>query len=234
MTSNDNFVVFHTAVDDSYMNSTANFRGADVTGNTEITMYFQNATSSSPGGGMDSVVLNINAGKEIEVMEALAGAMRGSARKAFTVIADDINSVYCSDQIADCGAITVLGGNKKIVENITNTDTLYAYDSGKVFTIDQDAAFTITLPADSAGLHYTFLLTDAGSNDVKIDGGGSNAIKGFAMDVTGTINAVDNNMVKFVSGVSVVGDIIRLVNDGTTWWCEALASADGGIVGANS
>ena len=33
-----NYVVFHTAVDDSYMNSSRNFRGADVTGNTEVTV----------------------------------------------------------------------------------------------------------------------------------------------------------------------------------------------------
>ena len=33
-----NYVVFHTAADDSYMNSSANFRGADVTSNTEITV----------------------------------------------------------------------------------------------------------------------------------------------------------------------------------------------------
>jgi len=150
MTSNDNFVVFHTAADDSYMNSAMNFKGVDVTGNTEVTIYFASATSSNPGGAFDSVALNITAGKEIQVMEALAGAMAGSARKPFTVVADDINSVYCSDDITSCGAITVQGGAIDIVTNITADTQLYKYDSGKTF-VWSDAAATITLPDSGAG-----------------------------------------------------------------------------------
>ncbi len=41
-----NYLVFHTAADDSYMNSSANFKGADVTGNTEITVYFASANGA--------------------------------------------------------------------------------------------------------------------------------------------------------------------------------------------
>ena len=149
MTSNDNFVVFHTAADDSYMNSAMNFKGVDVTGNTEVTIYFDNATSSNPGGAFDSVAINITAGKEIQVMEALAGAMAGSARKPFTVVADDINSVYCSDDITSCGAITTQGGFLENLTNVTADTQLYKYDSGKTF-IWSDAAATITLP-DSGG-----------------------------------------------------------------------------------
>ena len=55
-----NYLVFHTAADDSYMNSSANFKGADVTSNTEITMYFGSASAQS-AFGYDSVVLTINA-----------------------------------------------------------------------------------------------------------------------------------------------------------------------------
>ena len=99
-----NYVVFHTAVDDSYMNSSRNFRGADVTGNTEVTVYFASAQSGA-GGAYDSVVLNITAGKEIQVMEAVAGAMAGS-RKPFTVIADDTNSQYCHADLTAVGTIT--------------------------------------------------------------------------------------------------------------------------------
>ena len=117
---------------------------------------------------------------------------------------------------------------------LTAATTLVATDSGITYFVDQDAAFTVTLPSDAAGLNFTFICTDVGSNDVKFDSGASNGIKGFSMDPTSTINAVDNNMVKFVSGTTVIGDSIRLINDGTTWWCEAICSADGGIVGANS
>jgi hypothetical protein len=143
-----NYVVFHTATDDSYMNSSRNFRGADVTGNTEITVYFASATSDH-SGSYDSVALNITAGKEVQVMEALAGAMAGS-RKHVTVVADDINSVYCHDNITSCGAITVLGGAVENLNNVTADTQLYKYDSGKVF-VWSDAAATITLPDSGAG-----------------------------------------------------------------------------------
>ena len=34
------YAVFHTATDDSYMNSSANFKGMDSTSNTTATLYF--------------------------------------------------------------------------------------------------------------------------------------------------------------------------------------------------
>ena len=123
---------------------------------------------------------------------------------------------------------------KEVVLNVTAAKTLTVADSGKLITIDQDAAFTITLPSDAAGVNFKFLLTDAGSNDVKIDGGGSNAVKGWAFDPSTGINAVDNNLVKFASGTAIVGDVIQLHNDGTTWWCNAWSGATNGILGADS
>ena len=41
-----NYVVFHAGTDNSYMNSSANFRGADV-GATFIDLFFASATFSS-------------------------------------------------------------------------------------------------------------------------------------------------------------------------------------------
>jgi len=123
---------------------------------------------------------------------------------------------------------------KEVVMNVSAETTLTMEDSGKLITIDQGAAFTITLPSDAAGANFKFLLTEADSNDVKIDGGGSNAVKGWAFDPTTGINAVDNNLVKFVSGDAVIGDVIHLYNDGTSWWCNAWSGATNGILGANS
>ena len=119
------------------------------------------------------------------------------------------------------------------VHNVAATYQILASDSGKVFTIDQDDAFTITLPSDQEGLKYEFILTDAGSNDVKIDGGGSNAVKGVIVDEN-SVEAIDNNLVKFASGTSVIGDYLEIWNDGTSWWVESFSSATDGIVGANS
>ena len=149
-----NYVCFHTAADDSYMNSTANFRGADVTGNTEITVYFNSATSSQ-GGSLDSVALNITAGTEVAVIEAIGAAMAG-AKNPVTKIADDINSLYCHDSITSCGTITVLGGNKKTAEVITTAKTLYSYDSGKTYFVNPGATMLIQLPAAAAGATTSF------------------------------------------------------------------------------
>ena len=123
---------------------------------------------------------------------------------------------------------------KSITQSVGGAATLTVADSGKEFHVDQSDAFTITLPADAAGVHFKFLLTTADSNDVKIDGGSSNAIKGWAFDPTTSINSVDNNMVVYKSGTAVVGDVIHLYNDGTSWICNAWSGATNGIVGANS
>ena len=150
----NNYVVFHTAADDSYMNSSANFRGADVTGNTEVTVYFNSATSSQ-AGSFDSVALNITAGKEIEVMEALGSALAG-AKNPVAVIADDINGTYIDANITSCGTITVLGGNKTTAEVITAAKTLYSYDSGKTYFVNPGATMLIQLPAAAAGATTSF------------------------------------------------------------------------------
>ena len=128
----------------------------------------------------------------------------------------------------------VFFNTRKNVHALAGTYQVLASDSGKYFTIDQDAAYTVTLPADQEGLNFRFVLTDAGSNDVKIDSGASNGMKGFSMDPSTGINAIDNNLVKFASGTAVIGDYIECWNDGTTWWVESISSATDGIVGANS
>ena len=55
-----NYLVFHTAAADSYMNSSANFRGADV-GATFIDLYFQSATAGQAGSAYDKVRLTVTA-----------------------------------------------------------------------------------------------------------------------------------------------------------------------------
>jgi hypothetical protein len=127
-------------------------------------------------------------------------------------------------------------GDRIKVDSLTAAYSIPISASGTIYSIDQDAAFTVELPAVDAfaGMWFRFVLADAGSNDVKINSNASNGIKGFSMDPTTGINAIDNNLVKFVSGTAVVGDYIELWNDGAVWWCESFSSATNGILGANS
>ena len=234
-----NYVVFHTAADDSYMNSSRNFRGADVTGNTEVTVYFASA-QSGVGGAYDSVVLNINAGKEIQVMEAIAGAMAGS-RKHVTVIADDINNVYCSDEITDCGAITVLGGNKKRMKTWSSALTLYAYDSGATVVTGDTSAGKLTLPTpvDAAGWFVdVFIAHDQATAETHI-----NTPAGFFVgavtidDFTGTagesvVMVSDNDSNDWINldannKGNKPGGWIRITSDGTNYLVNGTLIGDG-------
>tara|TARA_Y100001938_G_C8007224_1_gene388008 strand:+ start:64 stop:459 length:396 start_codon:yes stop_codon:yes gene_type:complete len=128
----------------------------------------------------------------------------------------------------------VFFNTRENVHNLTGAYTVLASDSGKVFTIDQDATFVITLPADQEGLNYKFIVTDAGSGEVHITSGASNGIKGWSMDPTTGINAIDNVLVEIAASTATVGDVVELVNDGTTWWCKSFSGATNGIVGADS
>ena len=139
-----NYLVFHTAADDSYMNSSANFRGADVTGNTTLEITFAAANDNA---FVDTVVLNFTAGKEVQVMEALGAALAG-AKNPVTVVADDINSKYVDDNITSCGAITTAKGSYRRTESLTANKNLAPADSGKTFFMNAAAGLSaIKLPA---------------------------------------------------------------------------------------
>ena len=122
----------------------------------------------------------------------------------------------------------VFFNTRENIHNLTADYTVLASDSGKIFTIDQDATFVITLPSDQEGLNYKFILTDAGSGEVHITSGASNGIKGFSMDPTTGINAVDSVLVEIVASTAVIGDYVNLVNDGTTWYFEAHSQVHNG------
>jgi hypothetical protein len=164
-----NYVVFHNDSNDSYMNSSANFRGADV-GTTFIDVYFAAAQSSNNDNGTsgyDKVRLTVTATKEEQALEDLGAAMAGS-KNPVKVIADDVNSKYISDHITAVASITLASqGQYRTVEAITNasavTRTLTTAESGTLFTVnmstvDNNVAITLPTATDSgvAGVYYDF------------------------------------------------------------------------------
>ena len=110
------------------------------------------------------------------------------------------------------------------VENIAAARTLTAADSGKVFTINQASAYSITLPtaaAAGAGWHAKFILTTAASNAVE-------AIPNSAEDtLIGGIGSADSSggesaesgvdQLIWASGAAV-GDWAELVCDGLNFY----------------
>tara|TARA_R100001082_G_scaffold110386_1_gene90195 strand:- start:4 stop:768 length:765 start_codon:yes stop_codon:yes gene_type:complete len=147
-----NYVVFHNDSDDSYMNSTANFRGAEIEANV-INCYFKAAATGTGQGAAayDKIVLAVGtAGNEETAVEGLAAALAG-AKNPVTIIADDKNGVYCHDTITGVTSITLgISGRFAAVESVTTNDTLTASDSGKLFLFT-DAAAVLTLPDSGAG-----------------------------------------------------------------------------------
>lgn len=238
------YVIFHAGSDNSYMNTTANFRGADV-GATFIDLFFASSAGiagvgNAGGTGFDKVRLTVTATHEEAALEGLADRMVGSGPKGrITVIADDNNSVYAHERITAVASITLASQpNFRPVEAITNasavTRTLTTAESGMLFTVDMstvDNNVAITLPtattAGVAGAYYDFcfLVNSDDDADFSITTGAD------AIDIFGTVdclaavstNQVFNGLSKItvdasVSSVeSIEGMNLRLLCDGANW-----------------
>ncbi len=225
-----NYVVFHAGTDNSYMNSTANFRGADL-GTTFIDLYFQGSTAATDTiTGYDKVRLTVTAAKEEAALETIAGALAG-AKNPVTVIADDNNSVYVDDNISAVASIT-LGSRvqTRIVEAITTTKSLEASDSGKVFTVDQGSAYSITLPTVAqagAGWMATFFLVGQDNNAVKIIPDSSeDTLRGAITSADGSggpsaETGVDELI--FVANTAKNGDRVDIICTGSFFECSGIA-----------
>jgi len=114
---------------------------------------------------------------------------------------------------------------KEKVENVVAARTLTAADSGKVFTLDQDASFDITLPTAAvagAGWNAKFILTDAGSGTVKV-------IPNSAEDtLIGMIESIDTSAgasaesgvdeLIWVASTAAPGDWAEIVCDGSNFY----------------
>ena len=116
---------------------------------------------------------------------------------------------------------------------ITAARVLTLADSGGVFNIDQDAAFDIDLPDPTTGpgCRYTFVITDAGANNVTITvlGGAATFVGTIANDVTSVLPATGATLT-FASGTAAVGGTIEIVSlSPTLSLVRAISSAAGGI-----
>ena len=112
-----------------------------------------------------------------------------------------------------------------VVENLTAAKTLDPSDSGKVFTLDQDASFDITLPTASqagAGWNAKFILTDRGSGTVKvIPNSSEDTLIGMIESIDTSAGASAESGVDeliWVASTAVVGDWAELICDGSNFY----------------
>lgn len=124
------------------------------------------------------------------------------------------------------GAITatggVVGGQVVPVEATTaETESITAAESGKVFVQTRSSTtVTYTLPAASAGLTYTFVCGNAGSEILITPATGDAIVTKIhaAQDGTALAPAAGTG-IKNTAATNVAGDAITLVAlDGTTWY----------------
>jgi len=115
--------------------------------------------------------------------------------------------------------------NGTVVENITAAKTLDPSDSGKVFTLDQDSSFDITLPtAANAGVGWNakFILTDAGSGTVKvIPNSSEDTLIGMIESIDTSAGASAESGVDeliWVASTAAVGDWAELFCDGSNFY----------------
>jgi len=125
--------------------------------------------------------------------------------------------------MAKLGSRASFGGT--VVENITAAKTLDPSDSGKVFTLDQDSSFDITLPTASqagAGWNAKFILTDAGSGTVKvIPNSSEDTLIGMIESIDTSAGASAESGVDeliWVASTAAVGDWAELVCDGSNFY----------------
>ena len=232
-----NYVVFHNDGNDSYMNSTANFKGADV-GTTFIDLYFSSISVAS-NTGYDKVRLTVTATKEELALEDVAAALAG-AKNPVTVVADDVNSLYVSDHVTAVASITLASQvQTRVYEDIQGTKALDAADSGKILGLDLLAGFTMTLPAiaDAGAGWYCdivvktvttsnqYIITEKTSAD-------TNKICAIGLEAATTGAQISNAGFTTMTfdATPTKGDKISIYCDGTFYYATAITAADGDMV----
>ena len=246
-----NYVVFHAGTDNSYMNSSANFRGADV-GATFIDLFFASATFSSLAtSGYDKVRLTVTATFEESALEGIGAALAG-VKNPVMVIADDVNSKYIHEKITAVGSITLATqASTGVIENFlpggdgtgatgnANTFQLETSDSGKTFIVQMHtntAAFRLPAVAGAAGVKYQFImsfLSDAeGTKDfiLSTDADAEN-IMGVGIDAGAVHDSVSTTSVITLdssAGAVGAGDRLSCICDGTHWYITDASALSAG------
>lgn len=121
-------------------------------------------------------------------------------------------------------------------EVVTATNAIAYSECGKTFFLNSATEFASTLPLPQAGCYFKFIVAAApaaASYTVVTSGSGNILIGGInELEVdTSDDGPYDNNgdTITFADGVAVVGDYAELISDGTSWFINGQANADGGI-----
>ena len=240
-----NYVVFHNAADDSYVNSTANFRGAHAT-EQAVSIYFKAAAVGDAGSsaGYDKIVCVCTNGEEDRAVEQLAAVMAGS-NNPMTIIADDVNTKYACSDITSVTSITMsaMGNIKNVIPatfsdadtgGVDNRIIARNQDSGSIFTVNAgtDASSTIYLPdSPVSGWNARFICNHPsdGHTITITENGESTAFSGIA-NSGGDIDALTGTAsVVLAASDYKLGDWFECRWDGTIWLFNGQFQTDASV-----
>lgn len=143
--------------------------------------------------------------------------------------------------VSNSGSLTLTGTVLDPNEDTTAVNTLTADECGKTIFLNSSTEFATTLPAISTvsgGCKFDFIVKTApsGTSYTVITGnslenvmiGGINELEVDTSNDGPSVTAGDT--ITFTQATSVVGDYVSMVSDGTSWYFNGQAAADGGVV----
>lgn len=125
---------------------------------------------------------------------------------------------------------------RKATQSLVTTTTLVEADSGKTFFLNLAGGFTVTLPAPTDGVEYTFVVGTAPTTAYIVanaSGSSGDNMIGHVLSSSGgaedTETTAGGDQVNFVANTAVIGDRLHVISDGTNWYVSAACAAAGGI-----
>jgi hypothetical protein len=119
-----------------------------------------------------------------------------------------------------------------VLSPAANTALSASQTGSVIVALDNAAATTITLPAVSPGLNYTFVAKAkaiGNKNTWKVDCG-AGLLDGNYIDATPQcVNKSAGQYVNFIANTYLAGDYCQIVCDGTHWKAFSVSGAAGGI-----
>jgi len=229
------YLIFHNDADDSYMNTSENFRGCYAATET-IDIYFKAAAVGNSGDstGYDKITCAVTNGEEDRAVEQFAAqlAAAGPSHRV-KVIADDVNSIFACQDILSVTSITLnaVGNIKPVIPATFSTADTGGVDnriiatnanSGAVFTVNAgtDAASTIYLPdAPVTGWNAKFLCnhpSDAHTITIT-ENGEATAFQGVSLQAGDTVEHTGTASAVIAASDFKLGDFFEVSWDGTIW-----------------
>lgn len=140
----------------------------------------------------------------------------GTVSSADLTASDDLT---VTDDVTVSGKVTVAGHIVNTTDSITATTTLTG-DSSTLQLLGASAEqVTITLPAATAGYHFTFVVTGALTGPTYlIDSAEGDNIEGILMVNDADVVCSGEDQLNIITDGEVVGDRVEIVSDGTSWY----------------